>query len=286
MTKIEDPKWVVTDQESEQKLVTFLKSKMDEYSLKQLKRCLEENLCTINGITERFAKALVFKGDIVTFKPIKLEPKKDHQIFEKSRILFEDQHLFIYNKPAGITSEGFKTGLFLIHRLDIGTTGVLMFAKTEFILNDMIALFKKYLIKKVYLAIVEGSPKVLSGVVDNYLGKKLSYEGQTIWGSVPKEKGVRAVTEWKVEKLGKSISLIRCYPKTGRTHQIRVHLNEMNLPILGDYHYCRTFKSSFQAKRCLLHAFKVRFPHPKSGAMMEIEAPIPEDFALALKEIL
>lgn len=278
-------KWIVTPEESEQKLLKFLKSKLDEYSLKQLKRCLEDNLCTVNGATERFATALVFKGDIVTFKDMEVSEKTSHY-FDNSRILYEDADFFIYNKPDNITSDSFKTKFMLIHRLDIGTTGVLMFAKSELIFNEMVTLFRKRLVKKVYLAIVEGVPKQKSGTVDNYLGKKHEYAGQTIWGSVSKEKGVHAVTEWRVEKSGKLLSLIRCFPKTGRTHQIRVHLSEMKLPILGDYQYWRTFQSTFQPKRCLLHAFRISFMHPRLKSKMEIEAPIPEDFALALKEIL
>lgn len=278
-------KWTVQKEESEQKILNFLKSKMPDVSLKQLKRTLEANCCTVNSRTERFATALVFKGDLVTFNSSKEPPKTTGQIFEKGRILFEDADFFIYNKPPGILSDGFKTDFLLIHRLDVGTSGVLMFAKSEKILKDMIALFRKYLVKKVYRALVEGSPNQKFGVIDNYLGKKHIYEGQTIWGSVPKDKGLHAITEWAVEKLGKNISLIKCFPKTGRTHQLRVHLSEIKMPILGDYQYCRTFKGSFTAKRCMLHASKVTFIHPRTKIKLEIEAPLPEDFLLILKEV-
>jgi len=279
-------KWKVEKEESGLKLLKFLKTKHESYSLKQLKRFLEENLCAINGITERFATAIVHKGDLVTFNlPELKEIKITTHTFLKNRILYEDDELFIYNKPSGITSDSFKTNLNLIHRLDRDTTGVLMFAKGEAILEEMIKLFRQHMVRKIYLAIVDGAPKQTSGLIDNYLGKKHSYEGQAIWGSVSEAKGLHAITEWKVEKLGKNMSLLKVYPKTGRTHQIRVHLAGIKLPILGDYQYCRTFNCSYQPKRCLLHAFKVLFFHPVKKSKMEVMAPMPPDFHLALNEM-
>jgi 23S rRNA-/tRNA-specific pseudouridylate synthase len=278
-------KWVVTPEESGLKLLKFLKSKYEAYSSKQLKSFLENNLCAINGITERFATAQVYKGDNISFKiPTFVESKKDKMTFSKDRILYEDDELLIYNKPAGLTSDSFKTDLKLIHRLDRETTGVLMFAKSDRLLEEMIKLFRQHLVRKVYLAIVDGTPKQQKGIVDNYLGKKHVYEGQAIWGKVSEEKGLHAVTEWTLEKAGKNFSLLRCYPKTGRTHQIRVHLSEMKLPILGDYQYCRSFKCTYQPDRCLLHAYKVLFIHPTKKIKMEVKAPLPSDFLLALKE--
>lgn len=279
-------KWIVEKEESGLKLLKFLKLKYEAYSLKQLKRYLEDNLCAINGINERFATASVHKGDTVTFKmPTLSESKSVSSKFLKFRILYEDDDLLIYDKPAGITSDGFKTDLKLIHRLDKDTTGVLMFAKSEKVLEEMINLFRKHLVRKMYLAIVDGRPKQTIGTIDNYLGKIHSYEGQAIWGEVAQEKGLHAITEWKVEKLGKNMSLLKVYPKTGRTHQIRVHLSSIKLPILGDYQYCKTFNCNYQPNRCLLHASKVLFFHPIKKTKMEVKAPIPADFVLALNEM-
>lgn len=279
-------KWVVEKEESGLKLLKFLKTKHESYSLKQLKKLLEDNLCAINGITERFATAIVHKGDVISFKaPDFLESKASFSTFSKDRVLYEDDDLFIYDKPSGVTSDSFETKFKLIHRLDKETTGVLMFAKSEKILAEMINLFRKHLVRKAYLAIVDGSPKQKSGVIDNYLGKKHVYQGQAIWGAVSEEKGLHAVTEWAVEKQGKEISLLKVFPKTGRTHQIRVHLSEIKLPILGDYQYCRSFKCSYQPKRCLLHAFKILFVHPVKKSKIEVTAPMPQDFRLALSEI-
>ncbi len=161
-----------------------------------------------------------------------------------------------------------------------------MFAKTQRMLEAMIELFRARLVKKEYLAVVDGALKKSTGVIDNYLGKKHEFEGQAIWGSISKEKGLRAITEWKLLKLGKNLSLIKCYPKTGRTHQIRVHLSEMKHPILGDHQYCKHFQCKYQPKRCLLHALKVVFIHPTKKTKIEVEAPVPPDFLLALNEMI
>ncbi len=281
-------KWVVQKEESGLKLLKFLKLKMDVHSLKQLKRFLEENACTVNQVTERFATRIVHKGDTVFFKNMEVVSKTSTPSNEilKTHILYEDEALLIYNKPSGITSDSFDTDLFLVHRLDKETTGVLCFAKTLKVLEEMIKLFRKHEVYKTYLAIVEGSPKKQKGIIDNYLGKKHDLHGQSIWGSVPKDKGLHAVTEWEIEKLGKNFSLLRCYPKTGRTHQIRVHLSEMKHPILGDYHYWRNFECEYKPNRCLLHAFKLIFIHPTKKTKLEIKAPMPSDFTLALKEML
>lgn len=172
-----------------------------------------------------------------------------------------------------------------MHRLDRDTTGVLLFAKTAEALEAMVSLFRKHHVQKTYYALVAGVPKDKKGVVDNFLGKKHLYQGQTIWGAVSLDKGLRAVTEWEIEKSGKHAALLRCSPKTGRTHQLRVHLSEMGHPILGDFQYCRTFTSPYQPARCLLHAASLSFPHPITQTAMTLTSPIPEDFSEASKEL-
>ncbi len=96
---------------------------------------------------------------------------------------------------------------------------------------------------------------------------------------------MRAVTDWEVEKTGRGVALIRCFPKTGRTHQIRVHLSEMGYPILGDYQYCRRFRTAYKPERLLLHAAEVSFPHPTMQRQCKISSPFPNDFAKAVLEL-
>jgi RluA family pseudouridine synthase len=285
--------WVVPASAAGMKLQTFLQQQLpSHYSLRQLKKAIEENCCQVNGRTERFASFLVGEGDTLLLHPIKLV-KEAKIVFEAPRLLYEDASLLIYNKPARTPSDSeallnalqsHSPQLRLIHRLDRDTTGVLLFAKNEMAFVQMVEIFKQQRIDKKYLAIVEGIPHHRSGKVSNYLGEKRRYQGQTVWGSVPKSQGVAAVTEWRVAQSGNHSALLECFPKTGRTHQIRVHLSEMGHPLLGDYQYGRTFESPFRPSRYLLHAQRVRFVTQK-GIEIEVEAPLPKDFHEAMGEL-
>lgn len=286
-------KWVVSGREDGLKLLDFLKGKLGEKgSNKELKRKIESNLCQLNGQVERFASKAVSKNDQVLFFDEPLKKELDLS-FEKQRVLFEDDSYLVYNKPPGLTCDanGLKIlkqpKLILTHRLDKETTGALIFAKTRKAAELMERSFKKRLIKKTYLALVDGIPKKKSGKIQNFLGKIKSYQGNAIYGSVDNSAEAQlAITVWALKKKGKGISLIACSPLTGRTHQIRIHLSELGFPILGDYTYGKTFSTKYRPERVLLHAYKIQFKHPVTDEEMEITAPLPEDFREAERQLL
>lgn len=244
-------------------------------SKKEIKRLIENNSCKLNGVIERIASQKVAYGDSVEWNP----QIKEKVHFDKKRILFEDDALLIYNKPSGITSdaEGILELLkphghfFLVHRLDKETSGILILAKNEEEKKALTNAFRDRAIKKQYVALVEGIPKQ-KGIIENYLGKVGGFQGQTLYGAVGKVKGKLAKTEWVLQKALKHAALISCFPETGRTHQIRVHLSEMGHPILGDYQYGKPK----QPHRLMLHAYKISFNH--QGKILSITAPIPKDF--------
>ncbi|MBA3602351.1 MAG: RluA family pseudouridine synthase [Parachlamydiaceae bacterium] len=292
--------WQVTKEESGMRLLQFLRSKLDvKCSLRLLKQSLEKNLCRINGRVERFASTLVGRGDMVEFivdqQPVHQNNKSSSGTQNKTvpPILFEDSDFLFIDKPIHVSSEdegllallkvdrGLKF-LALAHRLDKETSGVLIFAKSEQAREAIIRLFKERKVSKSYLAIVQGIPKESQGRIANFLGKISTYSGQSIWGEVPKEKGVLAITEWKFIKKGKGSALLACFPHTGRTHQIRVHMAGMGFPILGDSLYNKTKLFAYQPKRCLLHASKIEFIHPINGIRVSVESSLPTDF----KEVL
>lgn len=271
-------------------LLPFLKEKLkSEISGKFLKRSLDHNQCFVNGRVERFGTRWLAQGDEVI---IKLEqPVKN---IAKSMILYEDQDLLICNKSAGIVSESDSlkaqliedpSKLILLHRLDKDTSGVLLFAKSSNVQDQMIRLFREKQVFKKYYAIVDGIPDKKEGVIDNFLGKLSSYHGQAIWGSVASDKGLRAVTKWKLISEGASASLLECQPITGRTHQLRVHLSQLGHPILGDFQYGRHFKCSFKPHRQLLHASELTFKHPATDRLFHVKAPLPEDFKYAFEKL-
>lgn len=286
--------WIITPEESGSKLLAFLTHRLEgKYSARFLKRLIEHNGCQINGRTERFASTLLGKGDHVRLHLEHASFTSPHEV-ESSRILFEDDALLVYNKPAGINSDEkgilqfWKSkipSLRLVHRLDRDTTGVLLLAKQPAAFDQLVQQFKNLQVDKCYVAIVDGALERAEGKIENYLGKKQAYAGQTIWGEVAASRGLYACTEWKRLKIGRAASLVACYPRTGRTHQIRVHMAEMGHPILGDFQYGQHFQCAYRPQRTLLHAEKIRFHHPLTGIEMNLLAPLPDDFKIAEQKL-
>jgi 23S rRNA pseudouridine955/2504/2580 synthase/23S rRNA pseudouridine1911/1915/1917 synthase len=286
--------WIVTDQESGLKLLSFLAQRLEgKYSFRFLKRLVERNSCQINGRTERFASTLLGKGDHV-YLCIEQAFYSSSLELETQRILYEDDALLVYNKPAGINSDeqGIlsllkprASSLQLVHRLDRDTTGVLILAKQSTAFENLVNKFKQFQVQKRYLAIVDGIVAQQKGIIENYLGKKQAYAGQTIWGSVPASRGLYALTEWQRLRQGQTASFLVCMPKTGRTHQLRVHLAEMGHPILGDFQYGKRFQCPYRPFRYLLHAEEIRFYHPLTGESLCLSAPLPDDFKMAQQKL-
>jgi len=268
----------------------------EKFSTRELKSLLESNGCTLNGRMERFGSVGLVAGDKVTLESSSRE--KIDVTKKRPTILFEDSDFVVINKPAGISSEDSSLKkslekslghLILMHRLDKGTSGALLFARNENTEKAFQLLFRQRKIEKHYLAIVDGIPTKSKGIIDNFLGKISGYQGQSIWGPVPKDKGLQAITEWKIEKRFSKSSLLNCKPLTGRTHQIRVHLSCIGHPILGDVQYGQYFVcDDYHPKRPLLHALSLSFCHPITGKKLVITAPEPDDFkeaVLALKSV-
>jgi 23S rRNA-/tRNA-specific pseudouridylate synthase len=147
----------------------------------------------------------------------------------------------------------------------------------------MIELFRKKQVRKEYLALVDGLVRDKKKTITSKLAAKHHFQGQTLYGSSPT--GQEAITEWELIGVGTKSSLLLCKPITGRTHQLRVHLKEAGHPIVGDYQYTKIFQCPFQAKRHLLHAYKIRFPHPVTNEEIEIIAQLPTDFVEALESL-
>lgn len=283
--------WKVSAEDAGNKLITFLVQRIgSQYSARAIKKAIEKNQCIVNNHTERFASSILAKGDRVVLSLSSLDHIPSSEQMEKKRVLYEDEDLLIYNKPAGLTSDlqGILTCLHpyypqlkLIHRLDRDTSGILLCAKNAFTLEHMIQQFRELRVKKSYIALVDGVPAHKQGTIKNHLGKKHTYSGQAIWGSVKAEAGSYAETEWRVIKKGQEASVVECHPKTGRTHQLRVHLSDLGHPILGDFQYGKHFICPYRPMRHLLHANKIAFNHPRTGLLLKIQAQLPDDILTA-----
>lgn len=270
-------KWRVSSQESGWTLQQFLRHALPSLSAKSIKRQLEQHRCRINGRLERFSSAVVGTGDEIDFTP------QESSVQSIAVTLYEDDYLKIISKPAGVTSESFAApGLVLVHRLDKPTSGVFILAKSNESYGKMVELFRQKAVEKTYLALVAGKPSTAEGKVENFLGKLHEMGGQSIWGAV--EKGQHALTYWKLLKKGANASLIEAKPITGRTHQIRTHLASLKLPLVGDAQY--SGKNNYlQAPRVMLHAYRVRFPHPYTSVPVDVKVGPPEDFNNQMKQL-
>lgn len=227
-------------------------------------------------------------------------------------VIHEDASLVVLDKPPGVVihpAPGHHEGTLvhgllrhcrdlsgiggelrpgIVHRLDKDTSGVMVVVKNDYAHAFLSARFKARKVNKQYLAIVHGIIQGHQGSIDLPVSRHPVRRKQM---SVTPSGGRSALTEWKkMEELSDRFSLLRVRPRTGRTHQIRVHLSHAGHPIAGDpvYGYRRGWwKNHFPAgegvvKRQMLHAEKLGFVHPDSGEYCEFTAPMPEDMHAAL----
>lgn len=219
-------------------------------------------------------------------------------------ILFEDEHLLAINKPAGlVVHPGIKnwSGTFvnallfhcnqlpaddlrpgIVHRLDKETTGVMLAAKTEATQKALVQLFTDRKMLKEYIAICIGKPGDVT--IDAPIGRHPVDRKRM---TVPNEGGKQALTVCKTEGFDGKLAVVRLFPKSGRTHQIRVHLQHHHNPILGDPTYGNvSWNEKYKIERQMLHAHRLSFTHPITGAPMKLEAPLPPDMVPLVERIL
>ena len=223
--------------------------------------------------------------------------KKKHSINrhlpQGLEILYEDKDILVVDKPAGmltVASETNKTRtayyfltdyvrkgsaksrnrLFIVHRLDQWTSGVLIFAKTEEAKVNLQMGWKE--VKKTYAAIVHGQLKKKEGTITSYLAENTAY---VVYSTTDATKGKLAHTAYKVLNENRRYSLLEIDLLTGKKNQIRVHLADEGHPIVGD---CKYGKKNDGHKRLSLHAKSISFKHPASGKLMTFEASVPGYF--------
>lgn len=226
-------------------------------------------------------------------------------------IIYEDDYLIVINKPSGLViypAPGHYKGTLvhallyyypdlsgigevnrpgIVHRLDKGTSGIIVVAKNVFMYSALARQFKRREIEKEYLAIVLDIPDKKQGIIEFSLGRHIKDRKRI---SIKTKKPRTAQTFWHVKETFKNSALLLCIPKTGRTHQIRVHLSAIGHPIIGDPIYLRKarinkLKSRHlktclkMAKRPMLHASKIGLFHPIKGRFMQFEAKLPQDMS-------
>ncbi|MFO0745582.1 MAG: RluA family pseudouridine synthase [Myxococcota bacterium] len=287
----------------------------DAFSVREAKRLLESGFCRVNGRVETFGSRVLIEGDVVELVLPEQAPERTRQAFEPDRVIYVDDDLLVYDKPAGLavtppdkkeindggkSSEKAHAKLSLIglvherypearavHRIDADTTGIVIFARTDDAKAGLEQSFKDQEVEKLYLALVRGVPRA-EGTHKSFMVKVEAGLGFEKWASGHGEGSREAVTSWKVlERLGAWASLVEVRPETGRHHQIRIHMKELGHPLIGDTRYGdrRDPVPAGVIPRHMLHAAQVTFDHPTSKKRMVLKARPPIDF-IAAEQVL
>jgi 23S rRNA pseudouridine1911/1915/1917 synthase len=291
---------IICDRE-DMRLDVFLSEKLSITRTK-VKDMVEGGHVRVNGKTpkasQKIKKSMEIEGVVPEEEPLRLIPED-----VPLEILYEDEYFLAINKPADMVvhpsfghssgtlvhailsylnkefqisnfnfqiSSGARPGI--VHRLDKGTTGVILVAKDSKTQEMLSHLFKERSIKKTYRAIVEGNAKKEQWTVEGNIGRH-PVERKKM--AVLKTDGRAAETSFKVLRVLREFTYLEAYPKTGRTHQIRVHLAHGGYPIVGDEAYGK--KAKTLVPRPLLHAYRIEFIHPVKNLPMKIKAPVPVD---------
>jgi len=305
--------FLVTAGEQPKRLDVFLVNRERDISRSALQRLIELGRIRINDQVVKPSQKIK-PGDKITMDVPKPEPLALKGEAIPLEILFEDEHLLVLNKPAGIVvhpAPGNWTGTLvnallhhfetsggtvstiggkerpgLVHRLDKDTSGVMVIAKTDQAHRHLASQFKHHTITRMYEALIFGVPKKGHGLIELAIGRD-SKERKKFSSRTARPKD--SVTEYVVDRrFGKRAAHVLLYPKTGRTHQLRVHLTALGHPILGDPTYggrkvCEI--EGIEVPRVMLHARTLGFQHPASGIAQEYSMPCPSDMEAIMRNL-
>ena len=305
--------FVITAGEQPKRLDIFLVNREPNLSRSAIQRLIEQGRVKMNGQVAKPSQKIK-PGDRIAFDIPKAEPLELKGEAIPLEILHEDDHLLVLNKPAGIvvhpapgnwagtlvnallyhfehsggtvSTIGGKERPGLVHRLDKQTSGVMVIAKRDQAHRHLAAQFKHHSITRVYEALIWGVPKKVHGLIQLAIGRdtkeRKKFSART---TNPKD----SVTEYKVDRrFGKLAAHVLLYPKTGRTHQLRVHLTSLGHPILGDPTYGGrkvTEIEGVEIPRVMLHARTLGFQHPATGETHEYTRPLPQDMVEVMQAL-
>jgi 23S rRNA pseudouridine1911/1915/1917 synthase len=267
----------------------------------------------VNGKESKPSYALK-KGDEIEAemetreKAEKLQPNSDIKV----EVIYDDQNIVVINKPAGISvhpgsaeqKDTLVNGILakfpevenihdqsgdsylrpgIVHRLDKETSGVMVVARNTEAFQELKNLFKFRDISKKYMALVYGNPKEKEGIIDKHIARAATYRKQVIASGKTKTLIRAAITEYKIIKEFKGYSLVEVYPRTGRMHQIRIHMFSIGHPVVGDKLYKLKNIKAISAPRQMLHAKSIEFK--LFGKDYSFSSTLPEDFMKTQKSL-
>ena len=291
--------FLVDSNHKARRLDVFLSESQDEFSRSRLKKLIEQSHVLVNNSPVQ-AKHKLKIGDKVI---VNISVPSVSEVEAESvplKIIYEDEAMLAVNKPAGMVvhpAPGHERGTLvnallnhcsdlsgiggverpgIVHRLDKDTSGVVLVAKNEIAHRVLANQFKNRKIRKTYLALVRGVVKPASGIIETSIGRHKTNRKKMAANS---NQGRQAETRYKVlETLG-HFSYLQLFPKTGRTHQIRVHLASIHHPVLGDKLYGGLITGPYlMMPRQALHAHRIEINHPVNDEQpLVFEAPVPPD---------
>ncbi|QPK65062.1 23S rRNA pseudouridine(955/2504/2580) synthase RluC [Methylomonas sp. LL1] len=292
----------ITEANCEQRLDNFLIGYLKGVPKTRIYRMVRKGEVRVNKGRVEVSYKLVL-GDIVRIPPVRVAEKADEVIVQptlkyslENHILFEDDGFIVLNKPSGFAvhgGSGVQSGVIealrqirpqqkfleLVHRLDKETSGCLLIAKKRSVLKVLHELFRGDGIRKTYLALLAGQFKRKKQLVDVPLLKNVNQGGERM--VTVSQAGKSAETLFTRLKQFQDATLVHAAPKTGRTHQIRVHAAWLGHPIVADDRYGESeINKAFKKrgyKRLFLHAEQLQFAHPVTGAELHFVAPLPDD---------
>lgn len=297
-------KTFVVSQEEEGKRIDKVVSKnISGLSRSQGQNLINQGKVLVNGKEVKPSRAVKARDWVEIEIPVQSEKVKPQNI--PLNIIYEDKDIMMINKQAGMvvhpgpghpdntlvngllyhcrslanTGDHSRPGI--VHRLDKETSGVMVVAKTNQSYKNLVRQFKERMITKTYLAIVHGGFEEKEGLIDMPIGRDRKHRTQM---TVTSKGGKPSVTEFVVKNDLNGFSLLEIIPKTGRTHQIRVHLSRIGHPIWGDSKYGRK-SEKLTVDEFMLHATSIEFKHPATRRKVEFNAPLPSDFKLALDSL-
>lgn len=288
-----------------------LASGFPDHSRVALQRAFDAGLVLLNGKPIKRDQN-VTAGHVIVFALPEIKPSEIKAVDIPLDVLFEDKHLLAINKTSGMIvhpgagtgedtlvhallshCEGELSGIGgverpgIVHRLDRETSGVMIVAKTDTAHRGLSEQFAERSLEKHYVALISGGPSLLSGSIRKPIGRNTQHRHKMT--VVEQGLGGRdAHTDWQVlEKYGTVASLVRCTIHTGRTHQIRVHMKSLGNVILGDviYGWKPDPRLPIQPERVMLHAEHLVVRHPITQKVLDLRAPLPDDFQAVIKRL-
>lgn len=284
----------ILEVKEQDELMKFLIANLPDKNRNNIKSLLANRQVMVDGRAIKQFNHLLVPGQKVEIRWNRIPEEKQYRGIS---IIFEDKDIIVIDKHAGllsiatanqrsktaynmlsthVKSKGAANKIFVVHRLDRETSGLMMFAKSQDVQNLLQSNWHTIVKERTYIAIVEGIPEKSKGTITSYLRES---KAMIVYSSQNPEAGQKAVTHYEVMKSGNGYSMLKINLESGKKNQVRVHMQDIGHPVVGDKKYGSKLHP---IGRLGLHAWVLAFNHPKNGELMRFETAIPKKFSRLL----